>query len=90
MKRLKIYVSGVVQGVGYRYFTKQRANELGVKGYVMNLPDGRVLVVAEAEANTLEKFISALKEGPRFAKVTGLEIIEEEYRGEFERFEVRY
>ncbi|AIY90626.1 acylphosphatase [Geoglobus acetivorans] len=90
MKRLKIHVSGVVQGVGFRYFTRQRANELGIRGYVANLPDGRVLVVAEGDEKTLDKFISALKEGPRLAKVTGLEIEEEDYTGEFDKFEVRY
>lgn len=90
MKRLRIYVSGVVQGVGFRYFTRKKAQEMGVKGYVMNLPDGRVLVVAEGDEQNLDKFISSLKEGPKFANVKSIEIVEEEYRGEFGGFEIRY
>lgn len=90
MKRLRIYVSGIVQGVGYRYFTKKKAQEMGVKGYVMNLPDGRVLVVAEGEEQNLEKFLSSLKEGPKFASVKGIEITEEDFKGEFDSFEIRY
>ncbi len=90
MKRVKVYVSGVVQGVGFRYFTKKVAREIGVRGYVMNLNDGRVLVVAEGEEEQIEKLISALKVGPKSAIVKNVEVIEEEYKGEFENFEVRY
>jgi len=90
MKRLRIYVSGVVQGVGYRYFARRKAQEIGVKGYVMNLSDGRVLVVVEGEEQKIDKFISWLKEGPRFASVKSLDVVEEEFRGEFKSFEIRY
>ncbi len=90
MKRIRVLVSGIVQGVGYRYFTKYKAKELGVRGFVMNLPDGRVLAVAEGNDESIEKFISALKEGPRFAVVKGLDISEEEYKGEFKDFEIRF
>jgi len=88
MKRLKIFVSGVVQGVGYRYFTRQMAKELGIKGYVMNLSNGKVLVVAEGDEESLEKFVSALREGPRSAVVKKIEIVEEKWVGEFEDFRV--
>ncbi|RLI89311.1 MAG: acylphosphatase, partial [Archaeoglobales archaeon] len=57
-KRITAYISGVVQGVGFRYFTRKVARETGVRGYVMNLPDGRVLIVAEGGEEQLEKFIS--------------------------------
>ncbi len=90
MRRVRVYVSGVVQGVGFRYFTRRVAKELGVKGYVMNLNDGRVLVVAEGEDEQIEKLISALKVGPKTAIVKNVEVIEEEYKGEFEDFVVRY
>ncbi len=90
MKRLKIYVSGIVQGVGYRYFTLRKAQELGIKGYVMNLNDGRVLVVAEGDENALDKFISSLREGPKFSRVTGIEMYEYDSDEKFTRFEIRY
>ncbi len=90
MKRLRIHVSGLVQGVGYRYFTFRKAQELGIKGYVMNLNDGRVLVVAEGDENALDKFISSLREGPKFARVSAIEIREESSDEKFTKFEIRY
>jgi len=90
MKRLRIHVSGIVQGVGYRYFAMRKAQELGIKGYVMNLNDGRVLVVAEGDEDALDKFISSLREGPKFAKVNGMEIEEDVSNERFKRFEIRY
>jgi acylphosphatase len=54
----KLVVHGIVQGVGYRYFVKREADSLGVSGFVENLEDGSVLVVAEASAELLEKLES--------------------------------
>ncbi len=90
MKRLRIHVSGIVQGVGYRYFSLRKAQELGIRGYVMNLNDGRVLVVAEGDENALDKFISSLREGPKFSRVTGIEIAEDISNEKFTKFEIRY
>jgi|Deesub1362B_J571_1020462.scaffolds.fasta_scaffold00131_31 acylphosphatase len=90
MKRLEIYVSGVVQGVGFRYFTKRVAKELGLKGYVMNLPDGRVYINVEGDEGRLEKFLSAIKEGPPMAIVKGVEVKEGKADGEFKDFTIRY
>ena len=90
MKRLEIYVSGVVQGVGFRYFTRRVAKELGLKGYVMNLADGRVYIVVEGDEGRLEKFLSAIKEGPPMAIVKGLEVRESGAGGEFRDFTIRY
>ncbi len=90
MKRLEIYVSGVVQGVGFRYFTRRVAKELGLKGYVMNLPDGRVYINVEGDEGRLEKFISAIKEGPPMAIVKGIEVRESKSGGEFRDFTIRY
>jgi acylphosphatase len=90
MKRLEIYVSGVVQGVGFRYFTRRVAKELGLKGYVMNLPDGRVYINVEGDEGRLEKFLSAIKEGPPMAIVKGIEVRESSSGGEFRDFTIRY
>ncbi len=90
MKRLEIYVSGVVQGVGFRYFTRRVAKELGLKGYVMNLPDGRVYINVEGEEGRLEKFISAIKEGPPMAIVKGVEVRESKADKEFKDFTIKY
>ncbi len=89
MKGVEVYISGVVQGVGFRYFTRRVAKELGIRGYVKNLPDGRVYVYAVGEAATLDKFISSLRRGPPLAVVRGVEVRETEIIP-VEGFEVRY
>jgi acylphosphatase len=66
-------VSGRVQGVGYRYFTLQAAQALGIRGFARNLEDGGVEVVAEADDAALEAFEAKLREGPSFASVSGVE-----------------
>jgi acylphosphatase len=62
-------VSGRVQGVGYRYFAVDAARREGLHGYVKNLPDGRVEAEAEGEAEALERFERALRQGPSMARV---------------------
>jgi len=88
MKAVEIYVSGVVQGVGFRYYTTRIARELGVKGFVKNLPDGRVYIYAVGEETALEKFISYVHQGPPLAVVRDVEVRNAEVKN-FERFEVR-
>jgi acylphosphatase len=62
-------VSGRVQGVGFRYFTRAAADREGVHGWVRNLPDGRVEAEAEGDAEAIERFERALRHGPRGARV---------------------
>ncbi len=88
MKAIEAFISGRVQGVGFRYFTFKLAKELGVKGYVKNLPDGRVYVYAVADEMTLEKFISSLPTY-RNAVVRSVEVRDAEVKS-FNAFEVRY
>jgi acylphosphatase len=73
MATYRYFVSGRVQGVGYRYFTLQTAQQLGVNGFARNLPDGRVEVVAEAADEILRQFEDRLREGPSFASVEALD-----------------
>ncbi len=65
----RFYISGNVQGVGYRFFAQRAASKLGVCGYVKNLLDGRVEVYAIAPEETLRAFRNELKRGPRFGSV---------------------
>ncbi|TBH17390.1 acylphosphatase [Thermus thermamylovorans] len=74
MPRLVALVRGRVQGVGYRAFAQRRALELGLSGYAENLPDGRVEVVAEGPEEELLAFLHHLKQGPRLARVEGVEV----------------
>ncbi len=82
--------SGVVQGVGFRFFVERKAKELGIRGYVRNLPDGTVEVVAEADEEKLKRFFDEIKEGPPLAKVTGVRYEFLDKEGGFKDFEIRY
>jgi len=90
MPRYEIIVKGRVQGVGFRAFTENIAENLGVKGYVRNLPDGTVEVVAEADKQTLDELCSKLKAGPSMAYVDELAITEKQFTGEFRDFSVKF
>ena len=88
--RAHIFVSGFVQGVFFRSNTKAKAKEFGVLGWVRNLPDGRVEAVFEGEKEDVEKMIEWTRRGPVYSKVEDVEVEWEEYRGEFDDFEIRY
>ena len=88
--RVHIFVSGRVQGIFFRENTKKKAQKLRITGWVRNLPDGRVEAVLEGEKDKIEELVNWVKKGPMFAKVDGLEVMPEEYQGEFDNFEIRY
>ncbi|MBI3891724.1 MAG: acylphosphatase [Candidatus Wallbacteria bacterium] len=89
MATFEYTVSGIVQGVGYRYFALRVAQRLGVVGWVRNLPSGQVQVVATADAPTLEQLEQLLAEGPRMSRVTGVQRVPVP-DGDFDDFTVRY
>ena len=62
-------ITGKVQGVGFRFFVQQQAQELGNNGWVSNKSNGDVEVLAQGEKADLERFISKVKEGPSFSRV---------------------
>lgn len=66
----------MVQGVGFRYFCYEKANELGIKGYAKNLYNGDVEILAEGEEAMLNEFIKAVNIGPKFSEVNSLKIDE--------------
>ncbi|NOT06942.1 MAG: acylphosphatase [Gemmatimonadales bacterium] len=69
-------ISGMVQGVGFRWFTQAEGNRLGVSGWVRNLPSGQVEAVARGTASQLDAFESMLRQGPDGAFVTDLHFSE--------------
>jgi acylphosphatase len=90
-KRLHATVHGRVQGVNFRWYTRQRATELGVTGWVRNHPAGRrVEVVAEGAEQPLRELVRFLHSGPPSADVDKVEVQWKEATGEFNRFSVRY
>lgn len=88
--RAHLFISGRVQGVRFREGVCKKAKEFYVFGWIRNLPDGRVEAIYEGEKDGVRKLIYWSKRGPIFAKVVNLEIIQEEYKGEFNNFEKRY
>jgi acylphosphatase len=90
MKRHHLYVSGIVQGVGFRWYAQRIGKRIGVYGWVKNLPDGRVEIVVEGKDEKVERFIKELKEGYLGENIRDIEKIEEEYKGEFKGFEIRF
>jgi len=88
-RRVKVLVSGRVQGVYFRMFTQNKAKQLEIKGYARNLPDGRVEIIAEADNNSIEKFIQWCHKGPVTARVDHAEITELESDEVFTSFEIR-
>lgn len=90
MKRyVHVYISGIVQGVGFRYFAYKWAKRLGISGYVKNLRDGRVEVEAEGEEDLLVEFIRKLEEGPLGAVVEKVDVTWGESDNRFWDFEIR-
>jgi len=90
MQAFKAKVSGIVQGVGFRYATLKVAKRLGVKGYVKNLFDGSVEVVAEGEAQALAELKRWLAHGPAGAIVKDVQVLEMPYQGRFKDFEIDF
>jgi acylphosphatase len=88
--RAHVYISGRVQGVFFRASTKERALELGLKGWVKNLRDGRVEALFEGEKEKVRDMVDWCREGPSYASVANVDVRWEEYKGEFESFTVRY
>jgi acylphosphatase len=80
-------VSGRVQGVGFRFFAERAARAAGVKGWVRNLPDGRVETVAEGDEEAVARYLERIGRGPFVGSVSGIDVEEREPDG-FERFEI--
>lgn len=89
MKRYAITVKGLVQGVGFRYFTFKKAVSYGLRGYVRNLNNGNVEIEVEGDESLINDFMKDLKIGPRSSKVVDLVVRELELSGEYEEFEIK-
>jgi acylphosphatase len=87
---LQAIVYGHVQGVFFRAFVSGQARELGLTGYVRNLPKGSVEVKAEGERSRLEELIGRLKTGPPGAIVDKVAANWSEYTGSYSGFSIRY
>jgi len=88
--RAHVFVSGRVQGVFFRQETQERATRLDVTGWVRNTFEDRVEAVFEGEKENVEKLVEFCRKGPPYARVSKVDVMWENYVGEFENFRIRY
>ncbi len=87
--RTHLFISGIVQGVGYRWSCQRAAKGIGVTGWVRNLPDGRVEVVAQGTKEQVDQLIQWCYRGPEEARVSDIAVADEETAGDFQDFGIR-
>jgi len=90
MKKVRVTVSGKVQGVWFRATTYEKALELGVKGYVRNLANGSVEFVATGGDTKVDELIQWAQHGPSLAHVTDIKVDVLEYDNEYRDFKIKY
>lgn len=86
-KAVRLYLSGVVQGIFFRAFVKENAEKYNVKGFVRNLEDGRIEVFLEGDLESVDKMIELCQKGPKYSQIQGVEIKEEKLQ-DFREFKV--
>jgi acylphosphatase len=85
-----IIVSGLVQGVGYRFFTQRQARYLNLKGWVKNLYTGEVEILAEGERSRIELLIKALRTGNQYANVRNIQLNWQPFTGKYTGFDITF
>ncbi len=86
---VKIIVSGLVQGVSFRYFTYQNAKNLGITGYAKNLPTGQVEIIACGEKGLIDDLVEAVRVGPSYASVSDVYLEEITPAENYTKFDIR-
>ncbi|MFB5605768.1 MAG: acylphosphatase [Nitrosarchaeum sp.] len=89
-QRIRLFVTGKVQGVFFRQALKVMAKKNDVFGWVKNLKDGRVEAILEGDEEKISRLIEWAHGGPANARVTDVEIRNEQFTGEFSKFDVLY
>lgn len=89
-KRLYLKIFGDVQGVSFRYYASEAAQNFGLTGWMKNASDKTVEGEIEGEENSLEEFLKWAKRGPRWAKVEKVEAQWEEFKDEFRDFKIKF
>ncbi len=84
----RFVVQGTVQGIFFRQFVKTHAEELKLKGFVRNLESGEVEVIAEGEAEGLDRLLGFLKKGPAHAQIRNVSFEERKWEGDFREFKI--
>lgn len=84
----KLIVQGTVQGVFFRQFVKEQADNLGLKGFVRNLTNGDLEIVVEGEKERIGRLANALKKGPPHSQVKNIQIEEKKWSGDLSEFKI--
>ena len=90
MKRVRVYISGIVQGVFFRAAARRAAADLNLTGWVRNMDDGCVEALLEGEDSDVEKMIAWCQIGPPSARVEDITTVEEHYTGGFSDFSIKH
>lgn len=86
--RVRVLISGGVQGVGFRFSARQMANQRGLSGWVRNHPEGTVETLVEGEEAAVQEFLTWCRRGPIGAVVTDVQITWERFQGESQEFRI--
>lgn len=89
MQQVRIIISGRVQRVGFRWSAKNEADQLGVTGYVRNMPDGKVEIIAQGPQAAVEALIAWSRRGPSFARVSNMDVTKLAAQGRYTEFTLR-
>jgi acylphosphatase len=84
----RFVVKGTVQGIFFRQFVKEGADELGLKGFCRNLESGDVEIVVEGEDDAIERLLNKVREGPKHAQIRDVVVEKRKWSGDFEEFKV--
>ena len=87
-RQVHIFISGRVQGLFFRQFTQEKAQELELVGWIRNLSNGRVEALIEGDKEKIEKLLTYLKQGPPLSKVEKIEVNYQKHQGEFKDFSI--
>jgi len=90
MKRIHLFISGYVQGVGFRWYVQRLAQRMNLCGFVKNLRDGRVEAVVEGNDNSIGEFLKGLKEGSFEDSIEEIKKTEEKYEREYSDFSIKF
>jgi acylphosphatase len=88
IKSIQIHITGRVQNVGFRFNAQDTALKLGLNGFVMNKPDGSVYIEVEGAEDAINRFLIWCHQGPDWARVTGVNMVEQDIRG-YEGFYIK-
>ena len=88
-KAVRIIVSGLVQGVGFRYYVYRQAKSLGLAGYARNLPTGQVEIIASGDKGLIDELVKSARVGPSHASVSDVQLEEIEIFEPFKDFGIR-